>query len=153
MPPHHEPHHHAPQVTVTGTIGDVFAHRFVLRTAQGNILADVGPKGADLVELAAGAEVELVGEQKPSELKVLTFRSRGRTVDIPHGPKHGPHHATADPAKAFAAVRAAGFTVVGEAKRKPKHFEIIGRKGKDAREFHVEFDGEIRKTKPVHLAG
>ena len=42
MPPPHQ------TVEYTGAIADVFAHRFVLATAQGNILADFGPKGAAL---------------------------------------------------------------------------------------------------------
>jgi hypothetical protein len=36
MPPHQT-------VEYSGAITDVFAHRFVLATAQGNILADLGP--------------------------------------------------------------------------------------------------------------
>ncbi len=151
----HNEHH----VTLSGEITDIFAHRFVVRTAQGTILADLGPKGADAVTIAPGDHVELTGEQKPSEVKVSRLTANGQTVAIEHGRKDHPearddNPAPVDPAAAVAAVEAKGFQLAGEPRRKPKHFEILA-KEPDGRltEFHVEFDGAIRKSKPVDDVG
>lgn len=61
-------------VRVSGKILHVFAHRFVVQTAKGAILADVAPKGIEQIALHVGDEVWLEGEMKPSELKVLRRR-------------------------------------------------------------------------------
>lgn len=76
-------------VTLSGTVADVFAHRFTLTVEGRAVLADLGPKGAERVALASGDAVTITGERKPSEIKVLSVLRAGETVDIPHGPK--PH--------------------------------------------------------------
>jgi hypothetical protein len=149
MPPHHT-------VEYSGAVGDVFAQRFVLVTAGGNILADLGPKGAELFKLRTGDAVRITGEKKPSEIKVHTIALDGQpAVVIDHEKKPPPHHedAHADPVIALRAADAAGFTALGEPRRKPKHFELRARdaKGRDV-ELHIELDGRIRKQKPVGLA-
>jgi hypothetical protein len=138
-------------IKVSGRIAHVFAHRFVVQSPDGAVLADLTPHGAELVDLQIGAAVELEGEMKPSELRVTRFRSEGRSVTIEHKkkPDHK-HHKPADPKVALEAVRAAGFDPSGTPRRKPKHFEIDGRRdGKDY-ELHVELDGRIRKTRPAN---
>ena len=57
------PEHH---ITVSGTITHVFAHRFVVETAKGPVLADVTPRGLEQVSLRIGDDVRLEGEMKPS---------------------------------------------------------------------------------------
>lgn len=153
------PHHQDRKVT--GTIAHVFGHRFVVEAASGFVLADLAPHGAEKIKLRIGDEVALEGEMKPTELKVFAFTRGGKTVHIEHGPKHGPkhhhhhhhhhdhHHPDADPAVATDAAKAAGYTVVGEPRRKPKHFEVLGRRNKKLSELHIELDGHIRKVKPV----
>jgi len=43
-----------------------------------------------------------------------------------------------------------GFEVVGNPRRKPKHFEILGRDAAgDFVEMHIELGGALRKTRPV----
>lgn len=138
--------------TLAGTITDVFAHRFVLATPAGAVLADLGPKGAERVTLKVGDRVEVTGEPKPSELKVRSITlAGGQPVEISHEPKKDKHdkpEGDVDPAAARRAVEAEGFTVVGEPRRKPKHFEIDGRgPAGDTTEFHVAFDGTIRQRK------
>lgn len=144
--------------TVTGTVWAVFGHRFALEGKDGRVLADLGPKGAEGIAIAEGDRITIQGARKPSEIKVLSITlADGTTRDIlwpkkPQGAdgggadgKHGP----ADPAAALAAVKAEGYAVEGEPKRKPKHFEVVGAKDGVRHEIHVELDGKIRKANPL----
>jgi hypothetical protein len=135
-------------ITVSGKITHIFGHRFVVQTAHETVLADLTPHGVDRVRLRIGDDVTLGGEMKPTELKVSRFTSSGRTIEIDHKKKHE-HHADADPRKALNAARAAGFDPLGDPRRKPKHFEVLGRRDKELTELHIELDGHIRKTKPA----
>jgi hypothetical protein len=137
---------------MSGKVVDIFFHRFVLETAAGKCLADLTPHGADAVQLKAGDEIVIDGEQKPSEVKVVKLERAGRTFVIAHKPpKHEKpdHHSEPDPSIAKTAVKSAGYKVIGEPRRKPKHFEVLGKKGKSYQELHVELDGSICKEKPV----
>jgi hypothetical protein len=143
------------ETTLSGQVTDVFAHRFVVKTANAKVLADLGPKGAELISLKEGDRVELVGDMKPSELKVHSIAKNGAPpVHVEHPPKPHPRqleHEEADPERALKTVEANGFTVLGRPRRKPKHFEILGRDpAGDIVELHVELDGSLRKTRPVH---
>ena len=153
--PHHE------HLKVEGRIADVFAHRFTIERADGSrVLADLGPKGAEAFALEPGLAIVASGEMKPSELKVERIAKQGGSpIEIEHKKKHehgpghrGPDHhdhGPADPQVALRAVTAAGLHPLGEPRRKPKHFEVLARKGKAFVECHVELDGHIRKEKPV----
>ena len=103
----------------SGTIWAVFGHRFAIEGKEGRFLADLGPKGAEGIELKVG------------------------DADGKHA------HEPADPAAAIAAVRGQGYAVEGDPRRKPKHFEIVGSRDGARHEIHVELDGKIRKTKPL----
>ncbi len=174
MPPKHHPEHEHTIVRMSGKVSDIFAHRFVLETADGKCLADLTPHGVAAVQLKSGDEIIIEGEQKPSEVKVLKLERSGQSFVIAHKPPkhekpdhhkphhygpdhhgpdhHGPdhhHHPDADPAIAKTAAKSAGFKVIGEPRRKPKHFEVLGKKGKSYQELHVELDGNIYKEKPV----
>lgn len=138
--PHHATTH------LTGEVTDIFAHRFVLKTDDGKSLADLGPAGARAVDLKIGDTVEIEGEQHPSEIKVAKLTRAGRDFTIP---RPGPKHDELNPALAIQAVTEAGYAVLGPPRRKPKHFEVLGRQGARLQEFHVEADGHIRKAKPV----
>jgi hypothetical protein len=145
--------HEEQSKTLSGEVTDIFAHRFVVKTADGKVLADLGPKGADQVPLKAGDRVNLIGNMKPSELKVHSIARNGeRPVGIEHPKKPHPHELDeADPGPALKTAEANGFTVLGKPRRKPKHFEILGRDlAGDVVELHVELDGSLRKTHPVH---
>lgn len=136
-----------------GTVWAVFGHRFALDGAGGRILADLGPKGAAGIALAAGDRVSLQGTRKPSEIKVtrLTLADGStRTIDWPETEKHD--HPPADPALAIRAAEAAGYAVAGAPARKPKHFELRGAKDGVSHEIHVALDGRIRKTKVLAAA-
>jgi hypothetical protein len=141
------PHHN--HIAASGTIIHIFDHRFVVQTAQRSLLADLTPRGAEQIALRIGDEVKLEGEMKPSELKVTRLMRDGKTVDIEHHKKHHGEDHDADPRQALQAVRVAGFDTLGQPRRKPKHFEILGRRNQQLAELHVEFNGEIRKTKPA----
>ena len=135
-------------ITLSGTIADVFAHRFTLTTDTGTVLADLGPKGAERITPATGDAVTITGERKPSEIKVTSLTRRGETVDLSHD--KGPDHAPADPKPVLAAVEKAGLAPLGEPRRKPKHFEVLARdRDGHHHELHVAFDGTVSKRKPV----
>ncbi|GJE51348.1 hypothetical protein GOFOIKOB_4405 [Methylobacterium tardum] len=145
---------------LSGTIRHVFAHRFTIEADGQTHLADLGPKGADAFALASGLHVTLQGERRPSEIKVTRISAAGRDpVEIQHKKPHhapGPKRADtrsdgpADPAHALAAAAAAGWTVVEAPRHKPRHFELLARRGEAAAtELHVDFCGTIYKEKPA----
>jgi hypothetical protein len=136
---------------LTGAVQNIFAHRFTLQTADGVVLADLTPRGAEKIKLIVGDKVTIVGERKPSEIKVDRIRRGDLTVTIDHPRKHEDHDHEGNPNVAAASVRAAGFEIIGEPRRKPKHFEILGRQGGALSELHVSLDGSIRHAKPVHV--
>jgi hypothetical protein len=139
-------------VEYSGAIADVFAHRFVLATADGNILADLGPKGAALFALKKGDRVHIAGEKRPSEVKVHKIAREGEAaVDIERA--EPPHHEHADPLIALRAADQAGFTPLGEPHRKPKYFELRARDARgQAFELHIELDGRIARQRPIGIA-
>jgi hypothetical protein len=145
--------HEGPTQNLSGRVTDVFAHRFVVETGKGKVLADLGPKGAERVSLKEGDRVELIGDMKPSELKVHSIAKNGEPpvlVDHPGKPRPHPPELEADSKPALKTVEANGFTVLGRPRRKPRHFEILGRDpAGDMVELHVELDGSLRKTHPI----
>lgn len=144
------PEHHT---SVSGTVTAVFAHRFVIESKDAKHLADIGPEAVKLVDLRECDQVSVTGERKPSEINVTEIvKSGGEPIRIEHKKKkhdHGEPHAYRDPKTAIEAVTREGFKVIADSRRKPKHFEILGRSAKgEAIEFHGELDGAIRKRKP-----
>lgn len=148
------------QLSVSGKILHVFSHRFVVETKSGALLADLTPKGLDQIGLNVGDTVKLDGEMKPSELKVSRIVVDGRTVKIEHGKPHHHHphhddhhhehhHGPADPEIVLRAAREAGYEPAAKPRRKPKHFEVLGKRNGRFSELHIELDGHIRKTKPA----
>jgi hypothetical protein len=69
--------------TLSGQVTDIFAHRFVVNTANGKILADLGPKGAEQVALKEGDRVELAGDMKPSEKRSAAGSPRSPSKAAP----------------------------------------------------------------------
>jgi hypothetical protein len=141
------PDHHA--IAVTGKITHVFGHRFVVETISGAVLADITPRGLEQHALRIGEDVSLWGEMKPSELKVSRLTAVKTTITIEHKGKPHHHHPHAEPGDAIKAARDAGFEPLGQPRRKPKHFEVLGRRNDRLTELHIELNGRIRKTKPV----
>ena len=136
--------------TVSENITHVFGLRFVVKTEDGYVLADVTAKGLQQILLRLIDIVTLEGEMKPSELKVTRLTRSGDTIQIDQRKKpHDDHHPDADPSIALASASAAGFEVVGSPRRKPKHFEVLGKRKDELNELHIELDGHIRKSKPV----
>lgn len=144
------PDHHT--TAITGKVTHVFSHRFVVETDRGAVLADLTPKGAEQHSLRIGEIVKLQGEMKPSELKVSLLTAGKTTIAIEHKKKPHDHHPHAEPGDALRAARKAGFEPLGEPRRKPKHFEVLGRRDDRLTELHIELDGHIRKMKPVEDA-
>ncbi|MBN4092914.1 MULTISPECIES: hypothetical protein [Methylobacterium] len=155
------PHHDT--TALSGTIRHVFAHRFTVEAGGETHLADLGPKGAEAFPLASGLHVTLTGERRPSEIKVTRISAEGRDpVEIHHKKPHhapgtgrpdGATDAPSDPARALAAVAAAGWAVADAPRRKPRHFEVLARRSdRAATELHVDFAGTIYREKPADRA-
>ena len=111
------------------------------------MLADLTPHGAEQVALKIGDQIELEGELKPSELKVSRLTCKGKSTTI--GEHHKTSHPFVEPAVARESALQAGFEAIDEPRRKPKHFEVLGRKNGEFCELHIELNGKIRKTKPI----
>jgi hypothetical protein len=141
------PDHHT--TSITGKITHIFGHRFVVETSRGAVLADITPEGLKQHVLHLGEDVSLSGEMKPSELKVSLLQTGKVTVTIAHKKKPHDHHPPAEPNVALKAARDAGFETLGEPRRKPKHFEVLGRRNRELTELHIELNGHVRKMKPV----
>jgi hypothetical protein len=141
------------ETTLSGQVTDVFAHRFVVKTANAKVLADLGPKGAERISLKEGDRVELAGNMKPSELKVHSIAKNGAPpVHVEHPPKPHPRqleHEEADPERALKTVEANGFTVLGRPRRKPKHFEILGRDPAGGTSWNCTSSWTVPCAKPV----
>lgn len=133
--------------TITGTVWAVFGHRLAIKGKEGRSLADLGPKGAEGIVIALGDTVSIKGERKPTEIKVTSITLKDGTVHEIAWPKKP--HDEADPTAALAAVKAEGYAVEGEPKRKPKHFDVVGSKDGARHEIHVELDGKIRHAKLI----
>jgi hypothetical protein len=146
----------ASQTTIAGEVTDIFAHRFVVATAAGKTLADLGPQGAAQVVLREGDAVTLSGEMKPSELKVRRIaKNGGPTIVVEHkGPRpHPGDHDEPDPRLAVKTAEANGFRVLGSPRRKPQHLEILARDERgELVELHVEYGGALRHARPVDKA-
>jgi hypothetical protein len=117
-------------------------------------LADLGPESVDLIALTSGMHVSLTGEMKASELRANTVSIGDGPVLLLRAHKVAGARERADPDAALSSAEAQGFLAIGQPRRKPKHFEILA-KNRDGefRELHFEFDGSLRKTKPVDRSG
>ena len=54
---------------IVGTVTDVFGPRFVLETASGRVLVDIGPKGAGKVAIKPGDKIEIDGDRHQNEIR------------------------------------------------------------------------------------
>lgn len=151
--PHHE------LIAISGVVEHVFAHRFTVLSDGKHYLADLGPKGAESFAVSPGLEVDLEGERRPSEIKVLRIARKGEeSTEVEH---KKPHHgggpisrhrdgAQTDAEVAVLAATEAGFETTGKPKRHPKHFEVLARQGGgEWMELHVDLSGNIYKQKPA----
>lgn len=141
--PHHE------KTSLSGKVTDVFAHRFVLETLDGErVLADLGPHGADQISLATGDKISIEGDRHPSEIKVGRLTRENEAVEIER-PKPKPPQQARDrgPEAAIKALAATGVRPVGEPRRRPHHFEITAEKDGKRQEYHVHDDGRIHPAK------
>lgn len=144
------PHHH--DVKTSGTITDVFGHRFVVKTRTGTVLADIGPDAAARITLGANQPVKLEGEQKPTEIKVHRISVGGSAyVEAHHEPRDRKEHGeqendfTAADAKRIAEKE--GFRIVGALTPHKKHYEATAEHGGSRHDIHVHKDHIMKKHK------
>lgn len=70
---------------LTGTVEDVFAHRFTLKTDEGKKLVDLGPGGERELDLSAGQTISVKGEDKPAEFKAKEISIAGAELAARQG--------------------------------------------------------------------
>lgn len=160
--------HPVEKITVSGRVEHVFAHRFTVKTTTSVILADLTPHGARHVPVKIGDEVVIEGEPKPSEIRVETIKIGAHTYVLPPGPqpmRHGPGHHRGPPQHSrphddvlnTSAMRETleteGYFIVGDARLRHRHAEWLVRKDGQMFEVHLDFEGDIRKVKPVEAEG
>ena len=167
--------HPIEKTVAAGVVEYVFDHRFVVKTADKRILADLTPHGAKHVPINCGDEVVITGEQKPSEIRVETIAIGPRTYVLPPqpeqmrgfgrhfaGPEHhrGPHHHGPGPHRRphdnvinTSAIKKTledeGYFIVGDVRLRHRHAEWLVRKDGQMFEIHTDFEGDIRKVKAV----
>ncbi len=147
---------------IIGTVWAVSGHRFAVGGRVGGQVGgrersfpdDLGPDGAQGIDLEVGDTVSLKGARRSAEIEVASLTLTDgtvRTIDWAGKPPHpdGDAHAKADPAVAVAAVRAEGYAVAGEPARKRKHVEIVGAKDGARYAIHVGRDGGSIEAKPL----
>lgn len=129
------------QSSFTGTITDVFAHRFVIETREGRFLADIGPKAAEHISLKAGLKVRIEGERKPSEIKVERIAIGEGEFQPAHHPGPDHHHHDFSAKDAVLMAQAEGYKIAGDLHPKKKHYEASATKGGRSYNIHIHRDG------------
>ncbi|RUP10761.1 hypothetical protein [Hyphomicrobium sp.] len=142
--------HHHHDIKVSGKVTHIFGHRLVVATSKDKILAAIGPEAAARLNLKIDDQVEIEGEQKPAEIKVLRISvNGGPAVDTHDGPKHKDHHEhhefSAEAARRIAEKE--GFKIVGELTANKKHYEAIAEHDGARHEIHVHRDHIMKKHK------
>lgn len=147
-------------VELTGTVEDVFAHRFTLKTDEGNKLVDLGPGGERTLDLSAGQTISVKGEDKPAEFMAKEVRIAGAEwqvvkADEKHQPKpphdkgnaHGGDSELTDE-HVTKLLDDEGYSDHAERTRNPKHVEVMATKDGQRHKVHVHKDG-VKKAKLV----
>jgi hypothetical protein len=147
-------------VELTGTVEDVFAHRFTLKTEEGKKLVDLGPGCERELDLSAGQTISVKGEEKPAEFKAKEIRIAGAEwqavkVDEKHQPKpphdkgdaHGGDSELTDK-HVTKLLDKEGYTDHAERTRKPKHVEVMATKDGQRHKVHVHKDG-VKKAELI----
>ena len=139
---------------IVGTVTDVFGPRFVVETATGKVLVDIGPKGADKVVIKQGEKIEIEGDRKQDQLRarrVTLANGHAYVVDRRGkswrewlvGKRTPEATGTFSPAEAKKFATEKGYRVSGEPVARKRHFTVMAAKdGKDY-ELQVYRDGRV----------
>ena len=146
---------HKRQASISRTVAAVFAHRLVVEISDPQFLAKIGSEAVGRIGVREGDKVTLKGKRKPFEIKVTELeKGVGKPIRIERKKEHGhdKRRDYRDPGDAIAAVAREGFEVLGEPRRKPMHFQTLGRSTHgDFTEFQVGLRGAIGKHKPADI--
>jgi hypothetical protein len=144
----------AEPVKVTGTVTDVFGHRYVVDEGGKKSLVDIGPKGRQLVTIKTGDKISVDGEFTDAgevQARSVTVADKP-AVALPEpgswwqklagtGKAEGPE---LTPQSAKEMVAKGGYEVVGEPRPEKKHFEVLGKKDGRYYEVHAHRDGSLK---------
>jgi hypothetical protein len=139
---------------ISGTVTEVFGPRFVVETATGKILVDIGPKGAEKVTIKSGEKIEIEGDQNVNEL-----HARRVTLSDGHAYELGKPGKTwrewlggtpspdamgfFGPTEAKKLASEKGYQVSGDPVPAKKHFRVMASKDGKNYELDVHRDGNI----------
>lgn len=141
---------------IVGTVTDVFGPRFVVETATGKVLVDIGRKGADKVAIKRGEKIEIEGDRNKDQL-----RARRVTLANGHAYEVGKRgrswrewlvgKSAPEPTGSFGAAEAKkfatekGYQVSGEPVATKKHFSVMAAKDGRSYELQVHRDGKVEQ--------
>ena len=120
----------------------------MLKTGSKSVLADLTPRGLEVVGLRIGDRVALEGEQKPSEIKVSKLERNGETFAI--GLVRTAPAKMSRPCNSDQNCR--GRRISNYWRTAAANQSILrcwGKKAAEFEELHIELDGGVRKTRPV----
>jgi hypothetical protein len=142
---------------IAGTVTDVFGPRFVVETANGKVLVDIGPKGTEKVAIKPGEKIEIEGDRDKDQLRARRVTlANGHAYQMDKGAKGWREWLTgsraAEPAGSFGPADARklaadkGYQVSGGPLATKKHFTVTAAKDGKNYELQVHHDGKIEPS-------
>ena len=139
---------------IVGTVTDVFGPRFVVETATGKVLVDIGRKGADKVAVKQGEKIEIEGDRRKDELRArrVTLANGHAYVVDKRGVswrewlvgKRAPEAAGYfGPAEARKIASERGYQVSSEPVATKKHYAVTAAKDGRNYDLQVHRDGRV----------
>lgn len=151
-------------VTIEGRVTDVFGNKFVLEDSSGRTLVETGPAWHSRIEVRTGERLKVVGRPENGGFDAFRItRESGqeivvRSADGPPPwagrPKHDRRAERDYEPTRFAMgdlekrLKDRGYTMRGEAERKPKHVEVVAQNSRgEMVELHIGLDGDVYKER------
>lgn len=148
----------AAEVTVKGTVTDVFGHRYVIDEGGKKSLVDIGPKGREAVSIKSGDTVTVEGELTDAgEVRAQKVAVGGTSLVELHSASWwdtltgggDEKHPKFSPDDAKAIVTKAGYEPIGDPRPKKKHYEVLAKKDGKYVEVHAHRNGDVKHERPV----
>ena len=141
---------------ISGTVTDVFGPRFVVETATGKVLVDIGRRGADKVAIKRGEKIEIEGDRHKDQLRAhrvtladghaYEVDKRGRGWgEWMFGKRAAGQAGPFGPVEAKKLAADKGYQVSGEPVAMKKHFRVMASKDGKSYELQVHRNGRVEE--------